>query len=323
LSAAARHFFDGGASRFGEGKYAIVEADEYDRSFLTLKPDVAVITNIDEDHLDIYKNLDDIKDTFKQFCERSKYGAYIVYCGDDDNIKSFVNTLNREKISYGFDDKNYLKIIDYKAGQDELNFSIMNSYSSYSGVELHLAGRHNALNSLACFAVSKALGIDFNTYKESIKNFKTVDRRLQLKYNQGGVKVYDDYAHHPVEIRSSLSGLKESGQNKIISIFQPHLFSRTKDFYIEFAKELSIADEVILIDIYPARETPIAGVTSEMIYNELVKLNSNASYIKEWNEVITKLLGDAKQGTTIVFQGAGDITILCDEFVKKLQAKQS
>jgi UDP-N-acetylmuramate--alanine ligase len=167
------------------------------------------------------------------------------------------------------------------------------------------------------------LGIDFNTYKESIKNFKTVDRRLQLKYNQGGVKVYDDYAHHPVEIRSSLSGLKESGQNKIISIFQPHLFSRTKDFYIEFAKELSIADEVILIDIYPARETPIAGVTSEMIYNELVKLNSNASYIKEWNEVITKLLGDAKQGTTIVFQGAGDITILCDEFVKKLQAKQS
>jgi UDP-N-acetylmuramate--alanine ligase len=314
--------FDGGASRFGEGKFAVVEADEYDRSFLTLKPDVAVITNIDEDHLDIYKNLDDIKNTFKKFCERSKYGAYVVYCGDDGNIKSFINSINREKISYGFDDKNYLKITDYKAGSTGLDFSILNSHSAYHGIKLNMAGRHNALNSAACFAVSKVLGIDFEKYKHSIGSFKTVDRRLQLKYDKNGVKVYDDYAHHPVEIRSSLMGLKDTGAGRIISIFQPHLYSRTKDFYKEFAQELSIADEVILMDIYPARETPIDGVTSELIYNEIVKINKNASYVKDWKEILQRLLSEAKPNNIIVFQGAGDLTLLCDELVKKLESQQ-
>ena len=124
--------FDGGASRFGSGKYAVVEADEYDRSFLALRPDIAIVTNIDADHLDIYKDLEDIKDTFRQFCDRSKYGAYLIYCGDDENIKSFMNSINREKISYGYDDRNYLKIRDYKAENNVLNFNILNSFYNKS-----------------------------------------------------------------------------------------------------------------------------------------------------------------------------------------------
>jgi len=314
--------FDGGASRFGNGDYAVVEADEYDRSFLTLRPNVSVITNIDEDHMDIYKDMDEIKDTFKLFCDRSKYGAYIVYCGDDNNIKSFINTVNREKISYGFDDKNYLKITDYKVASNMLNFSILNSHSAYHDVKLDLVGRHNALNSTACFAVSKVLGIGFEKYKESIKEFNTVDRRLQLKFNKNGLKVYDDYAHHPVEIRSSINGLKEMNYGRIISIFQPHLFSRTKDFYKDFAKELSIADEVILMEIYPAREKPIEGITSGLIYDELIKINKNTSYIKERNSIIASLLSSIKENDVIVFQGAGDITNLCSEFVAKLGQKK-
>jgi len=313
--------FDGGASRFGSGEYAVVEADEYDRSFLALRPDITVITNIDEDHLDIYKNLDDIKDTFKLFCERSKYGAYIIYCGDDNNIKSFAGSLNREKISYGFDDKNYLKIIDYTAESNVLNFSILNSHSSYKDIKLNLLGRHNALNSTACFAVSKVLKISFDKYKESIKNFETVDRRLQLIYDKNGIKVYDDYAHHPVEISASLKGLKETGSKKIITVFQPHLFTRTRDFYREIAKELSIADEIILMDIYPAREKSVEGITSELIFNELIKLNSLVSLISKRNKIIEKLLSNIKPNDTIVFQGAGDVTNLGSEFLKKLEAK--
>lgn len=311
--------FDGGASRFGSGKYAVVEADEYDRSFLALRPNVAVITNIDADHLDIYKDLDDIKETFRQFCDRSKYGAYMIFCGDDENIKSFMNTINREKISYGYDDKNYLKIRDYKAENNRLNFSILNSHVSYDGVEINMAGKHNALNSTACFAVSKVLEIPFEKYKESISSFRTVDRRLQLKYDANGIKVYDDYSHHPVEVTASLKGLKEMNSGRLITVFQPHLFSRTKDFYAEFAKALSLSDEVILLDIYPAREKPIEGITSELILNEALKLNSNMKLIHERSDVLAWLKNNIKQNDVIVFQGAGDVTNLCTEFVSLME----
>jgi UDP-N-acetylmuramate--alanine ligase len=309
--------FDGGASRFGNGKYAVVEADEYDRSFLALRPDITIITNIDEDHLDIYKDLDDIKDTFRLFCDRSKYGAYIIYCGDDNNIKSFINTINREKLSYGFDNKNYLKITEYKVKPDSLQFDILNSHSKYDDVVLNMVGRHNALNSTACFAVSKVLDISFDKYRSSISGFRTVDRRLQLKYDENGIKVYDDYAHHPVEISSSLNGLKEMSSGRLITVFQPHLFSRTLDFYKEFANELSIADEIILMDIYPARELPIEGVTSQMILNELN--SKKAVLITDKNEIINTLLKSIKTGDIVVFQGAGDVTNLCSEFVQRLK----
>jgi UDP-N-acetylmuramate--alanine ligase len=312
--------FDGGASRFGKGDYAVVEADEYDRSFLALRPNVTVITNIDEDHLDIYKDLNDIKDTFKLFCDRSKYGAYIIYCGDDGNITSFINSINREKISYGFDDKNYLKITNYFSKEGGLDFSILNSLRSYENIKLNMPGRHNALNSTACFAVSKVLKIEFEKYRESINGFRTVDRRLQLKYDKNGLKVYDDYSHHPAEIKASLTGLKEAGLGRIITVFQPHLYSRTRDFFREFAGELAIADEIILMDIYPAREKPIEGVTSGLILNELLSSGRKAQLLKSKEEIISKLESEAKENTCIVFQGAGNITELCSQFINKLEA---
>lgn len=315
--------FEGGASRYGSGEYAVVEADEYDRSFLALRPNIAVITSIDEDHLDIYKDLEDIKDTFKLFCDRSKYGAYMIYCGDDENIRSFMTTINREKVSYGFDEKNYLKIIDYKPADNILNFSILNSTSSYEDIKLNMVGKHNALNSTACFAVSKVLRIPFDKFRESIGGFRTVDRRMQLKLDAGGIKVYDDYSHHPAEIRASLGGLKEMAGGRLITIFQPHLFSRTRDFYKDFARELAIADEIILMDVYPAREKPIKGITSELIYNELKDINKNAFLISDNESILNRLIAELTPGDRIVFQGAGSITDLCSEFVNKMKQLQN
>ncbi|HWA06098.1 MAG TPA: Mur ligase family protein, partial [Ignavibacteria bacterium] len=286
---------------------------------LALRPNIAVVTNIDADHLDIYKDLDDIRETFRQFCDRSKYGAYMIYCGDDENIKSFMNTINREKISYGYDEKNYLKIIDYKAENNVLNFSILNSHRSYDNVKLNMVGSHNALNSTACFAVSKVLEIPFEKYKESINSFRTVDRRLQLKFDHNGIKVYDDYSHHPVEVAASLKGLKEMSQGRLRTIFQPHLFTRTRDFYSEFAQALAISDEVLLMDIYPAREKPIEGITSELILNDALKQNKNMKLVSERKDIIAWLKNDLKSGDVIVFQGAGDVTNLCNEFVNLLQ----
>ncbi len=315
--------FDGGASRIGHGSYAVVEADEYDRSFLTLTPDIAVITSIDEDHLDIYKDLQEIKDTFVKFCSNSKPGSKLIYFGDDKNVQSSVSKLDKEKISYGFGNGNYLRISGYYSSKGILNFSIQNSHSEYRNITLNLIGRHNVLNSTACFAVSKILSIDFEKYKQSIKEFAPVNRRLQLKYNENGVKVYDDYAHHPKEIEASLKGLRESNGEKIITVFQPHLFSRTKDFYREFAKALLEADEVILMDIYPAREIPIEGVTSELIFNELVKLNANVKYLEKRKSIIEYLQGSVSKSDTLVFQGAGDITNLCDEFIERLSGNKN
>ncbi len=314
--------FDGGASRYGAGNYAIVEADEYDRSFLTLKPDLAVITNIDEDHLDIYKDLGDIKNTFKQFCENTKDDAKIVICGDDVNALSVIGDIKKKIISYGFHFNNAVKIREYTIKPDRLNFSLDVDDNAFRDIELFMVGRHNVLNATACFAVSEILNLDFEVFKKSIAGFRTVDRRLQLKYDEHGIKVYDDYAHHPKEIESSLNGLRElSGGKRVISVFQPHLFSRTKDFYKEFAQKLAIADKVILMDIYPAREKPIEGVTSKLIFDELGKFNGHSEYVHDRGEITNGLLRDLKDEDTIVFQGAGDVTGLCDEFIKQLRIK--
>ena len=310
--------FDGGASRIGSGKYAVVEADEYDRSFLKLKPDISIITSIDVDHLDIYKDLDDIKQNFAAFIEGSKPGSRIIYCGDDGNVTSFIEKTDREKYSYGFSNDNYLKITDYHRSLKDITFNLVNATAEYKDIKLKVIGKHNVLNSTACFASGKLLNIDVNKIKKSIAGFKAVDRRLQLKY-ENKVIVFDDYAHHPKEIESSLKGLKEFYDNRrIISVFQPHLFSRTRDFYKEFAGALGIAGMVILLDIYPARELPIEGITSELINHELNKNKSNVIYSHSKDEVLKALKHEMKNNDVIVFQGAGDITLLCDKFIKDI-----
>jgi UDP-N-acetylmuramate--alanine ligase len=314
--------FHGSTYRPGKGKYAVVEADEYDRSFLTLKPDIAIITNIDEDHLDIYKDLSEIKQTFLKFCSLVKDNGKIIYYGDDTNINDFIGNSDFKKMSYGFGEQNYLKIKKFSVENGKISYSVMNSVASFDNIILNMVGRHNVLNSAACFAVSKSLGIKFEVFKNSIGDFKTVDRRLQLRYNQNDITVYDDYAHHPKEIASSLSGLKEFyGSRRLVTVFQPHLFSRTRDLYMDFAKELTIADEVVLLEIYPAREMPIEGVTSSLIFDELKKNKIRAIYIKDKEKVTEHLMSITGNGDIIVFQGAGDITNICTNFINSLEAK--
>jgi UDP-N-acetylmuramate--alanine ligase len=313
---------NGAASRIGASDFAVVEADEYDRSFLTLKADIIVITNIDEDHLDIYKDLDDIKNTFRKFCEQSKENSNIIYYGDDKNISSFIHGVNRNKLSYGFNPDNSLNVENIHRN-GKLMFDISNSQNNYEDISLNVIGTHNILNSTACFAVAKLFKIDFSNYKKSIESFNTVDRRLQLKY-KNSVIVYDDYAHHPVEIEFSLNALKDTYTGKkITAVFQPHLYSRTRDFYKDFAEKLKIADEIVLLDIYPAREKPIENITSGLIYDELVKNNSAVKYFHDKKDVINHLSGSKSKGSVIVFIGAGDITLICDEFVKQTEVKKN
>jgi UDP-N-acetylmuramate--alanine ligase len=309
-------FLEGGSSRIGNGKYAVVEADEYDRSFLALKSDYVIITNIELDHTDIYKDIEDVKNSFENFCNNSKPGCVFTSFGDDKNVREVLSShTNNVRNFYGFGKDNQNVISNIKFDGVRFNFEINNEIK----VGLNVFGKHNALNAAAAYITCREIGISGQNIIKSLESFKGVDRRLQLKYNNK-IKVYDDYAHHPTEIKSSVNALRELKSGRIIAVFQPHLFTRTKDFYKEFAEALSGYDLIILTKIYPAREKEITGVSSDLILKEIKKNYNNEIYYCDDNDSIMNKLTDIIQGgDSIVFQGAGDITNLCDSFINKIK----
>lgn len=309
-------FLNEAASRAGNKGISIVEADEYDRSFHTLRSDVIIITNIEEDHLDIYKDIEDIKESFKKFISVSKPDCTIIACGDDENIREVLEAAkDKKKILYGFGNGNDEKITDVKTSEKRTSFNLNSEH-----IELSAKGRHNILNSSAAFIAAKLCGLDMNIAKKSLKEFKGVSRRLELKYSNS-VTVYDDYAHHPTEVRATLEAIKSSGNSRIITIFQPHLFSRTRDFYKDFANALSDTDVLILSKIYPAREKEIAGITSELISKEMSK-DIETYYKEEKSEIFAELNRIKKEGDVLIFMGAGSITDQCKEYVEILKSHE-
>jgi UDP-N-acetylmuramate--alanine ligase len=304
-------FLNGSSSRLGKGEYAIVEADEYDRSFLTLHPDIAVINNIEFDHSDIYKDLNDVMSSFKQFISNLKPEGIIVAYSGDENIKNLLMGLGNVK-RYGFNEHDDFYISDLRNENGVQYFKI-------NGKELKLSvpGRHNVINAVAAYACGSLYGIENDIIAEALYSFGGVKRRLELKY-KNAIQVYDDYAHHPTEVRASFDAVRKNTNGRVITVFQPHLYSRTKDFYKEFANELKDNDVVFLAKLYPAREKPLEGVSSELILNELKNLDKKDSYYFENDsELLNGIKKEIKNSDTLIFQGAGSITNLCDKFIKE------
>lgn len=312
-------FLEYGNSRIGNGKYAVVEADEYDRSFLTLKPDYIIITNIDLDHTDIYSGLDDLKNTFVEFISRGKENVKIIGFGDDRNIIDVMNRIeNKNCITYGFGKQNNYIIDESYLIKSNIKFDLNKNL-----IDLSVPGRHNILNASASFIIGELIGINKNCLIRTLKSFYGVNRRLEIKYDKE-IKVYDDYAHHPTEIEYSFNAIKEISQSRVITVFQPHTFTRTRDFYEDFARSLKNNDVTILTEIYPAREKEIKGVSSKLIYDKLLFIDENeVHYKKNTNDVLGLLDEIVKSGDTIIFQGAGDITDLCSHYVRKLNRKKN
>lgn len=313
----ALDFFDGGSSRIGNGEIAVVEADEYDRSFLQLKPDVIVVTNIDPDHLDIYRDINDIIDNFRSFLDNRKKGAKIFACADDKDVEIALRGI-KESVTYGFGKNNDKAITDITYEGSRTGFTI-------DGVQISLKvpGAHNMLNAAACYLAGRELKISSNSIAESLLEFRGVHRRLELKY-QNGLTIYDDYAHHPAEVKASLEALRKlTHGGRIITVFQPHLFTRTRDFHKEFAEAFEGTDLLLLAKIYPAREKEIRGVSSTMILNEYFKKGKNGIYIESNDELLDTLESIAKDGDVVVFQGAGDITNVCDRFITRINKKRA
>jgi UDP-N-acetylmuramate--alanine ligase len=291
----------------GADRLFVVEADEYDRSFLALTPTVAVVTNVEADHLDIYTDLDDIRGAFARYLAPARA---IVLCDDDAGARSIPLPSGPQIIRYG------IRSTDARLRAESLR--VDDGVTSFTGlfddepvceVRLQVPGEHNVLNALAALGSGLALGADPAALAQGLGNFTGVERRFQRIGESAGVLVVDDYAHHPTELRATLAAARAAfPTRRIVAAFQPHLFTRTRDFAREFGEALGLADAAYLTEIYPAREQPIAGVTSELIANAAAAAGHPVAWRGVRDELAAALAGTARAGDVVLTMGAGDIT---------------
>ncbi|MCL2182738.1 MAG: UDP-N-acetylmuramate--L-alanine ligase [Chitinispirillia bacterium] len=300
----------------GKGNVIVAEADEYDRSFLAMYPSIAVITNIEADHLDCYKDIGDIKNTFMQFTDLVPFDGAVVACVDDMGVKDILPGIRRSVITYGIDEGADYRAVNIKAGNERTFFDVLCRGEKLGSVSIGIPGTHNVRNTLAALTVACEIGIGFDVAASSVSGFQGVARRFEVVGMVDGVTVVDDYAHHPGEISATLEAARGRGYNRIIAVFQPHLYSRTRDFMDQFASSLSGADVVIVTDIYKARELPIPGVNSSDIAGRINAAGkAKAFYAGNMNDIGKELTGKADSGDLIVFMGAGDIWEAARDFV--------
>ncbi|MDB5192894.1 MAG: UDP-N-acetylmuramate--L-alanine ligase [Segetibacter sp.] len=313
-------FLGGISSNYGtnfwshERNLCVVEADEYDRSFLKLAPNVAVITAMDADHLDIYGTAQEVENAFVQFSQRVKEGGCIV---SKYGLSRSSDLKSKSKFTYSFtNNASDVHGSDIKVSEGSYLFDVVGKDWKLDDVVLHMGGLHNIENSIAAITVAKYLGIEDAKIKDAVASFKGVKRRFEYVVKNEAHVLIDDYAHHPEELRALISGVRSLYFKKLVMVFQPHLYSRTKDNYIGFAEVLDTCDEVILLPIYPARELPMEGVSSEMILNEMKLENKRVlskDELKTWvKQNVTELL---------VMAGAGDIDTLIEP-VKEILSSQ-
>ena len=299
----------GSNSIHGNGDIIVVEADEFDRTFLSLKPTLALINNLDLEHLDCYENLEDLQEAFLQFSNSVPFYGKVSINIDDNNTIEMINKIKRPYITYGFSNNADIQAKNPTFNKLKSNFDLYINKKLITNIQLYVPGKHNIMNALAAISICSELDIDYKKIEHGLKNFSGVQRRFDIKYVlDNGIKLIDDYAHHPAEVNSVLDAIKSGWENRIIAIFQPHLFSRTKDFHIEFAQALYKADIVIITDIFGAREEPIEGITSQIIIDDLYKLGHNdINYIPQKENIPGYLNKIVNNNDMIITMGAGNI----------------
>jgi UDP-N-acetylmuramate--alanine ligase len=311
----------GSNARLGQGDFIVVEADEFDRSFLSITPTIAVLTTLETDHLDCYRDLEDIKTAFIQFGSKVPFYGFIVLCLDEPALQEIMPRLKKKIVTYGLNGQADLQAIDIIHKLNKSMFTVVYGGKELGQIELQIPGKHNVQNALAAIAVGLQLDVPFAKIKAGIEKFTGVFRRWEVKAEVGGITVIDDYAHHPTEIRATLSGAKSGWRRRVVCVFQPHLYSRTRDFYEEFGRAFFNADVLIVTDVYPAREDPIQGVSGELIVNAARDFGHKQVYYVAEKKDVPAFLSKIKQpGDMIITMGAGDIWKFGEEFVKSLKA---
>jgi len=291
----------------GNGDILVAEADEYDRSFLQMYPSVAIVTNIEEDHLDIYRDLDDIRDTFTEFVHRVPFYGQMILCIDDEGVRSIMDRLDKPVVTYGFSDNADFCASNVKTVAGQSIVTVTARGYELGEVTLPMIGTHNIQNALAAIVVAHDMGIDFETISTALYQFPGVKRRMELMGREQNISIVDDYAHHPTEVAATLKAVQDGNYSRVTVVFQPHLYSRTADFYNEFASALGdYADRVVLLPIYKARELPVEGVSSKLIADKITQENCEC-HLLEKDEMVRFVTSDPKENEIILLMGAGDV----------------
>ena len=298
-------------AKLGKGDLLVSEADESDGSFLKLSPAVAVVTNVDREHLDFYKNFDEIKKAFEKFVNSVPFYGFSVVNGDDKVLRDIALSSHERVITYGINN-GILKAEALNLVDGRYEFLVLYKNKRLGRIHLGIAGKHNVYNALASIGVALELGVPFSVIKESLENFRNVERRLDLKGYYRGSPVYDDYGHHPTEIKAVLSSLREMYPgSKLLVVFQPHRYSRTYYLFKDFVEVLKETDKLIITDIYPASEENIYGVDAKKLARE-----SGGIFVTDKEKVFRKIGEIHERGDVILFLGAGSISRWCEEFLE-------
>lgn len=299
----------GSNARLGHGDWIVLEADEYDRSFLQLLPTIAIITNVEADHLDIYSDLDDIKEAFCEFTNKVPFYGTACVCIDDEGVRDILPSISRVVMTFGTSDDATVRATNIVYTQRNTTFTLTVNGVDHGEIMLHVPGEHNVRNALAACAMALRCGIAFETIRDGLADFGGVYRRFELRGERNGVLVIDDYAHHPTEIRATIDAARNGWPGRrVVAVFQPHTYTRTRDFVDEFASACAEADVVVLTDVYAAREQPIPGITGELLATAARALgHSSVHYVPNVVDVAGQISGMLQPGDVVLTMGAGDI----------------
>ena len=311
-----------GNAFIGDGEYFVAEADESDGSFLYLKPHYAVITNIDREHLDYYGDIEEIKDAHLNFMNNTLPKGSVICWGDDPHIKKILRRFRGRVLRYGLSRRNDIYAIKIKKEGMGSEFNCIYKNKDIGYFRLRIPGEHNILNATASIMFGLDLGLEPDVIRSAVYQYKGAERRFQVRAAIDNILIVDDYGHHPTEIKATLKVASSLGHKRLITIFQPHRYTRTKFLKKEFARAFNDTDYLILTDIYPANEKPIYGVSSMSIYNEIMKIKSTkADYVAK-ERLLDYLTAFIKPGDLALFLGAGDIGRISGEFATRLKQKK-
>lgn len=296
-------------AKLGEGQFLVAEADEFDRSFLKLVPTLAVITNIETDHLDCYRDIEDLQQAFTTFANKVPFYGKVIACLDSPRVQEILQAIQRKVETYGLSHQADLQAVNINYREGAGQFDVVYRGGKLGNISLQIPGKHNVMNALASISVGLELELPFSVIKAGLEKFSGVSRRFEIKAVVNDMIIVDDYAHHPTEIKATLQAARSGWPGRrILAVFQPHLFTRTRDFHQEFARSFYDAHCLFITNVYPSREKPIEGITGKLIADEAVEFGHKAvRYIADRTELAAAVMAEMKPGDLVITLGAGDI----------------
>ncbi len=314
----------GSNAKLGQSEFLVAEADESDGSFLKLSPTIAIVTNIDAEHLDYYHDIESIRKTFLNFINKVPFYGVSILCADDANIRSILHAVEKRYITYGINNRADITVADIEMMSGRSKFRVLYKGMDMGKFELSLPGIHNISNALSGIGVAVELDINIDEVKKALRDFSGVERRFQIvgKIDPQDILVVDDYGHHPTEIKATLSAAKAGWGRRTVVLFQPHRYTRTRDLINEFALAFGNADLLVVTDIYPAGEKPVEGVSAEKLFNTIIEHgHKNVLFVPDKKNIPEKVKELMRQGDMVITLGAGDIWKVGREIIENSKIK--